>query len=65
MGKGSVALREAGYVPLPRWWVTPEQLEMIQWMARQNLPEISKIRHKALGTYDDEAWKNHWESKDE
>jgi hypothetical protein len=44
---GARALRLAGYVKLPAWWVTQEQLELIEYMARQNLPEINKIKERA------------------
>ena len=42
------ALRDAGYVKLPGWWVTQEQLQLIEYMARQNLDTINKItdRHQ-------------------
>ena len=44
---GARALRLAGYVKLPAWWVTQEQLELIEYMCRGNLPEISKIKQEA------------------
>jgi hypothetical protein len=44
---GARALRLAGYVKVPSWWVTEEQLELIAYMARQNLPEINKIKERA------------------
>jgi hypothetical protein len=44
---GARALRRAGYVKLPAWWVTQEQFELLQYMARQNLPEINKIKERA------------------
>lgn len=40
------ALRAAGYVKLPGWWVTQEQMDLIEYMARQNLPEIQKIKDR-------------------
>jgi hypothetical protein len=46
---GSRALRLAGYVKLPGWWVTQEQLELIEYMAKQNLAEINRIKEKAYG----------------
>jgi len=42
--RGAQALRAAGFVPLPRWWVTKEQLELIEYMARQNSDEVNRIR---------------------
>jgi hypothetical protein len=44
---GARALRLAGYVKLPAWWVTQEQFELIQYMTKQNLPEINKIKERA------------------
>ena len=40
------ALREAGYVKLPGWWVTQEQLQLIEYMARQNLDTINRIKDR-------------------
>ena len=44
------ALRDAGYVKLPGWWVTQEQLQLIEYMARQNLDTINKIKDRYDGT---------------
>jgi hypothetical protein len=44
---GARALRLAGYVKLPAWWVTQEQLELIEYMCRGNLPDINKIKLEA------------------
>ena len=44
------ALRDAGYVKLPGWWVTQEQLELIEYLARQNLDDINKIKDRYDGT---------------
>jgi hypothetical protein len=46
---GAMALRAAGYKPLPRWWVTAEQLELIEYMALQNADEVNRIRGEANG----------------
>ena len=40
------ALRAAGYVKLPGWWVTQEQADLVEYMARQNLPEINAIKER-------------------
>ena len=40
------ALRAAGYVKLPGWWVTQEQADLVEYMARQNLPEIDAIKER-------------------
>jgi hypothetical protein len=52
---GARALRLAGYVKLPGLWVTQEQLELVLYMARQNLDEVNRIKHQANG-YDDRPW---------
>lgn len=44
------ALRAAGYVKLPGWWVTQEQLELIEYLARQNLETINRIKDRHDGT---------------
>jgi hypothetical protein len=44
---GARALRLAGYVKLPAWWVTQEQLELIEYMARQNKDDIDAIKERA------------------
>ena len=44
---GARALRLAGYVKLPAWWVTQEQFELIEYMCQGNLPGISKIKLEA------------------
>jgi hypothetical protein len=41
------ALREAGYVKLPGWWVQQSDFELIEYMARQRLPEIETIKRRA------------------
>lgn len=45
--RGAQALRAAGYKPLPRWWVTQEQLDLVEYMARQNEAEVNRIRAEA------------------
>jgi hypothetical protein len=44
---GARALRLAGYVKLPAWWVTQEQLLLIEYMCRGNLEEINRIKNEA------------------
>jgi hypothetical protein len=41
---GARALRLAGYVKSPSFWVTREQYELILWLAEQNLEEINRIK---------------------
>jgi hypothetical protein len=49
---GARALRRAGYVKLPAWWVTQEQLELIEYMCRGILPDINRIKQDAEDKYD-------------
>lgn len=44
---GAMALRAAGYKPLPRWWVTQEDLDLIEYMVRQYGDEVNRIRREA------------------
>jgi hypothetical protein len=44
---GARALRRAGYVKLPAWWVTQDQLSLIEYMCRGNLEEINRIKNEA------------------
>lgn len=60
--RGAMALRAAGYLPLPRLWVTQEQMELVQYMARQNADAVNKIRGDAVRDTESErdaAWKTH------
>ena len=41
------ALRKAGYVRLPAWWVRPEELDVIHRMAHNHEYEINRIRQEA------------------
>lgn len=44
---GAAALRAAGYKPCPRWWLTAEQMELVEYMAKQNEAEVNRIRSEA------------------
>lgn len=44
---GAQALRAAGFKPCPRWWLTQEQLDLVEYMARQNQDEVNRIRAEA------------------
>ncbi len=44
---GAQALRAAGYKPCPRWWLTAEQMELVEYMAKQNEAEVNRIRSEA------------------
>lgn len=44
---GARALRAAGYVKLPGFWVTEEQYELVAYMARQNKDTIDTIKERA------------------
>jgi hypothetical protein len=47
---GARALRAAGYVRVPGgMWATQEQLDLIMYMVRQNLPEIMAIKERHNG----------------
>lgn len=50
LSPGAVALRLAGYVKSPSFWVTQEQFELIQWMAKQNKEDIDRIKNDAEKT---------------
>lgn len=47
--RGVVAkkLREAGYVPLPRWWVKPEDIEVIRRLTSHHAADIFRLRDEA------------------
>jgi hypothetical protein len=62
--KSADALRAAGYMQIPRWWATQEQVEMIEWIVQKNLPDIARIKAKAHGIEEiNAAWQQHEESK--
>lgn len=44
---GARALRAAGYVRLPNWWVTIEQRELIEYMCKGNITEVNRIKRDA------------------
>jgi hypothetical protein len=39
-------LREMGYVPTPRWWVTPIELEIISRITKHHMPAVMKIKEQ-------------------
>lgn len=47
--RAAKALRAAGYVPIPRWWVTPDELDVISRMARNHDEHVNEIRGQAIG----------------
>ena len=53
--KGAQALREAGFKPLPRWWVKAEDLELIAYMVGQYADEVNRIRAAAYKNAPDPA----------
>jgi hypothetical protein len=64
MGKASEALRAAGYRRIPPWWATDEQIALVEYMVKQNGPDINRIRAKALDISEaDLAWQQHEEQK--
>jgi hypothetical protein len=48
-GRSAEALRNAGFLPLPRLWVRAEDLDLITYMASQYANEVNKIRREATG----------------
>ena len=64
MGKASEALRAAGYRRIPAWWATDEQIELVEYMVKQNGRDVNRIRAEALGMSEiDAARQQHEESK--
>lgn len=51
----SDALRKAGFVKLPPWWVLPDELEVIHRIAHKHSSRITAIRlqSRGLGTGED------------
>ena len=43
------ALRKAGFVKIPAWWVLPEELEVIHRMAHKHSSHITAIRLSCRG----------------
>lgn len=43
----SDAMRKAGFVKIPAWWVTPDELEVIHRMAHKHSSHITAIRLKS------------------
>jgi hypothetical protein len=39
-------LRVMGFVTLPRWWVTPAELEIIHRIAKHHLPTVMAIKEQ-------------------
>jgi hypothetical protein len=42
----AVALRRAGFVPCARWWVTPDQLEVVRRMALGTAGAVNASRRQ-------------------
>jgi hypothetical protein len=58
----SEALREAGFVRLPAWWVKREDLAIIHQMAHEHEDEVTRIRVEARRKQtEEEAWLKHAE----
>ena len=57
-------LREMGFVPMPRWWVTPEELEIIGRITKKHLPTVLKIKEQIRQEQDlvelEEQYKHGW-----
>ncbi len=58
--KAAQRLRAAGFKPCARWWLTAEQFELVEYMARQNEADVNRIRRGETLTKEhqiDLAWK--------
>lgn len=57
-------LRDMGYVPLPRWWVTPAELEIISRITKHHLPTVLKVKEQLRQEQDlvelEEQYKHRW-----
>jgi hypothetical protein len=40
-------LREAGYVPLPRWWAKPEDIDEIRKITSRHVADIFRLSDEA------------------
>lgn len=50
----SDAMKKAGFVKIPAWWVTRDELEVIHRMAHKHSTRITAIRLQQRGIQDDE-----------
>jgi hypothetical protein len=39
-------LRGMGLIPLPRWWVTPTEADIISRIAKHHLPTVMSVKEK-------------------
>jgi hypothetical protein len=39
-------LRGMGLIPLPRWWVTPTEADIISRIAKHHLPTVMAVKEK-------------------
>ena len=39
-------LRGMGLIPLPRWWVTPTEADIISRIAKYHLPTVMSVKEK-------------------
>ena len=53
-------LREMGYVPLPRWWVTPAELEIISRITKHHLPTVLKIEEQIRSEQELDEYGRDW-----
>jgi hypothetical protein len=57
-------LRGIGLIPLPRWWVTPEEFEIISRITKHHLPAVMKIKEQIRQGQDlaeiEESYKHNW-----
>jgi len=59
-------LRGMGLIPLPRWWVTPTEADIISRIAKHHLPTVMSVKQKIrmeqeLEQYEDSShgWSNY------
>lgn len=59
-------LRGMGLIPLPRWWVTPTEADIISRIAKHHLPTVMSVKEKIrmeqeLERYEDSShgWSNY------
>jgi hypothetical protein len=42
----SQKLRALGLEPLPRWWATPEEIEIIKRIVKPHLPTVTRMKNE-------------------
>lgn len=47
------ALRKAGFLPIPRWWVKQDELDVIHRIAHNHAEHVNEIRAQCRGEKDE------------